>query len=69
MTVKRQWLFVLITIAVISVLINTFVLSNLTNQYFKDYMKDSYDQHYNQVVKYLTDVLKDKNYSQKQISM
>lgn len=69
MTVKRQWLFVLIAIAVISVLINTFVLSNLTNQYFKDYMKDSYDQHYNQVVKYLTDVLKDKNYSQKQISM
>ncbi len=69
MTVKRQWLFVLIIIAVISVVINTFVLSNLTNQYFKDYMKDNYDQHFNQVVEYLTDILKDKNYSSSQISI
>ncbi len=69
MTVKRQWLFVLIIIAVISVVINTFVLSNLTNQYFKDYMKDNYDQHFNQVVEYLTETLKDKNYSSSQISI
>ncbi len=69
MTVKRQWLFVLIIIAVISVVINTFVLSNLTNQYFKDYMKNNYDQHFNQVVEYLTETLKDKNYSSSQISI
>lgn len=69
MTVKRQWMFVLIAIAVISVLINTFVLSNLTNQYFKDYLKDNYEQHFNQVLKYLSDTLKDKNYSRNQISM
>ena len=69
MTVKRQWLLVLVLIAIISVVINTFVLSNLTNQYFKDYIKDSYDQHFNQVVEYLTNTLKDENYSSSQLSI
>ena len=69
MTVKRQWLLVLIIIAIISVVINTFVLSNLTNQYFKDYIKDDYDQHFNQVVQYLTNTLKDENYSSSQIAI
>ncbi len=69
MTVKRQWLLVLILIAIISVVINTIVLSNLTNQYFKDYIKDNYDQHFNQVVEYLTNTLKDENYSSSQISI
>ncbi len=69
MTVKRQWLFVLVLIAIISVAINTFVLSKLTNKYFKDYIKDNYDQHFNQIVEYLTNTLKDDNYSSSQISI
>lgn len=69
MTVKRQWLLVLIIIAVISVVINTFVLSNLTNQYFKGYVKDNYDQHFNQIVEYLTNTLKEENYSSSQVSV
>lgn len=69
MTVKKQWLLVLILIAIISVAINTLVLSNLTNKYFKDYIKDNYDQHFNQVVEYLTNTLKDENYSSSQMSI
>lgn len=67
MTVKRQWLLVLIVIAIISVVINTFVLSNLTNQYFKGYIKDNYDKHFNQIVEYLSNSLKENDYSSSQI--
>lgn len=59
----------LIIIAIISVAINTFVLSNLTNKYFEDYIKDNYDQHFNQIVEYLTNTLKDDNHSSSQISI
>jgi Signal transduction histidine kinase len=69
MTVKRQWLFVLILIAIISIVVNTFVLSYLTNQYFRDYIKNNYDQHFNQIVSYLSNTLKDDNYSSSQISI
>lgn len=69
MTIKRQLLFVLILVAIISVFINTMVLSTLTNRYFKDYVKDNYDKHFNQIVDYLSGALKDENYSANQISV
>lgn len=69
MTVKRQWLLVLILIAIVSVVINTLVLSTLTNQYFKDYVKDNYEKHFNQIVEYLSNTLKDDRYSSSQISV
>jgi signal transduction histidine kinase len=69
MTIKKQWLIVLVIIAVISVIINTLLLSTLTNQYFKNYMKDNYDKHFDQIVQYLTDALKDNDYSANQIAV
>lgn len=69
MTVKRQWLLVLILIAIISVVTNTFVLSTLTNKYFKDYVKDNYEMHFNQIVGYLSNTLKNDDYSLSQLSI
>lgn len=69
MTVKRQWLLVLMLIAIISVVINTLVLSSLTNRYFKEYLKDNYDKHFNQIVEYLSNTMKNDNYSSSQISI
>jgi signal transduction histidine kinase len=69
MTIKKQWLLVLILIAIISIIINTVVLSILTNQYFTDYVKENYNQHFNQVVEYLTKTLKEDDYSSNQISI
>ena len=67
MTIKKQWLLVLILIAVFSVLVNSFVLSILTNQYFKDYIKENYQTHFDQIVEYSTTVLKENDLSVNQI--
>jgi signal transduction histidine kinase len=69
MTIKKQWLLVLVLIAIFSVIINSLILSTLTNQYFKDYMKDNYNKHLNQIVEYLSGALKDENYSENQIAI
>lgn len=69
MTIKKQWLLVLVLIAIFSVIINSLVLSTLTNRYFKDYMKDNYNKHLNQIVEYLSGALKDDNYSENQITI
>lgn len=69
MTIKKQWLLVLILIAVLAVVVNTLVLSSLTNRYFKDYVKDSYEKHFNEIVDYLTGTLKEDNYSLSQIDV
>jgi len=69
MTIKKQWLLVLVLIAAFSVIINSLILSSLTNQYFKDYMKDNYNKHFDQIVEYLSGTLKDENYSENQIAI
>jgi len=69
MTIKKQWLITLIMVAVFSVIINSLVLSVLTNQYFKTYIKDNYNSHFDQIVEYLSGVLEDDTYSQSQISV
>ncbi|HWT74756.1 MAG TPA: HAMP domain-containing sensor histidine kinase [Mobilitalea sp.] len=62
MTIKKQWLMVLISVAVFSVFINSLVLSALTNQYFKNYVKTNYEEHLNQIIQYSTNTLKTGNY-------
>ncbi|MGB8453497.1 MAG: HAMP domain-containing sensor histidine kinase [Anaerocolumna sp.] len=69
MTIKKQWLLVLILIAIFSVCVNSFVLSFLTNQYFKDYMKENYEVHFNQIVEYSTNALKGKDFSVNQMKI
>ena len=67
MTIKKQWLLVLILIAVFSVCVNSFVLSTLTNRYFKDYIKENYQKHFDEIVEYSTIALKEKDLSVNQI--
>ena len=69
MTIKRQWLLVLILIAVFSVCISSFVLSSLTNRYFKDYVKENYEKHFDKIVEYSTTALKDNNFSANQMAI
>lgn len=68
MTIKRQWLLVLILVAIFSVCVNSFVLSILTNEYFKDYIKVNYEKHFEQIVEFSTNALKE-NLSGKQMVM
>lgn len=69
MTIKRQWLLVLVLVAIFSVCVNSFVLSSLTNKYFKDYIKENYQNHFDQIVEYSTNALKDKDFSANQMAI
>lgn len=69
MTIRRQWLLVLVLIAVASVVVNSFILSLLTNDKFKDYVKENYDLQYEQIVEYTTNMLKSNDYSVKQMKV
>ena len=69
MTIKKQWLLVLILIAIFSVCVNSFVLSSLTNKYFKDYIKENYEKHFDQIVEYSTSALKEKDFSSNQMKI
>lgn len=63
MTIKRQWMIVLIFSAILSVSINSFVLSSLINRYFVDYTKSNYENHYAQIAELSREALHDKNYT------
>jgi len=69
MTIRKLWLIILILVSVISVGINTFILSTLTDNYFKDYLTESYDTHISQVLDYTQKVLTNDNTSYEQMKM
>lgn len=50
MTIKRQWMFALILSAILSIIINSIVLSSLINNYFVENSKINYEHHYGQIV-------------------
>lgn len=69
MTIRKQWLIMLILVAVFSVVVNSFVLSSLTDKYFKDYVQDNYEKHFDQIVAYITETLSSENYSSNQMAI
>lgn len=69
MTIRKQWLIILILVAVFSVTVNSFVLSSLTDRYFKDYVKENYEKHYDQIVDYVTKTLSSDDSSINQMAV
>ena len=69
MTIKRQWMFALVLAAVLSVAVNSIVLSSLINRYFVDYTMANYNKHFSQVVEFSKIVLIEKSYSRQQLEM
>lgn len=69
MTVKRQWMLVLIITAIISVGINSLVLSSLINRYFVNYTAQNYEKHLDQLVELSKKALKDKSYTSQQLAV
>lgn len=67
MTIKKQWMLVLITCAILTVFINSIVLSSLINKYFVNYTKENYDKNLDQIIEYSTMVLNQDNYTKEQI--
>ena len=68
MTIRRQWLMALVVISILAVIVNAFILSALTDRYFKDYMTASYQNHLDQIISYSETALKDTSLSTRQMS-
>ncbi|MBS3994695.1 MAG: HAMP domain-containing histidine kinase [Alkaliphilus sp.] len=69
MTVKRQWMLVLILSGALSVAVNSIVLSTLINNYFIDYSTENYNRNVSQLVVFSEKTLVETGYSEQQIKM
>lgn len=69
MTIKRQWLIALIFTAVLTVVVNSVILSMLINKYFIDYTTENYNRHISQLTEFSKRALIQNNYSSQQLQM
>lgn len=69
MTMKRQWMLVLVLLVALSVLVNSFVFSTLVNRYFVEYSTENYSQHAAQLLAFASEALSDGGYSEQQLEM
>ena len=69
MTVKRQWMMVLILTVVMSVAVNSLVLSILIKRQFIDYSTENYNSHISQLEEFSKKMLVENSYSRQQIAM
>lgn len=69
MTVRRQWMLVLILSVALSVIVNSFVLGTLINRYFVEYSKETYRQRITQLIAFSTEALSSDDYTEKQLEM
>ncbi len=69
MTIRKLWLIILIAVSVISVGVNSIILTFLTDNYFKDYLTESYELHVNQILDYTEKALTNNETSFDQMSM
>ncbi|MDF1616089.1 sensor histidine kinase [Petrocella sp. FN5] len=68
-SVRQQWLGVLIFIAVLSVAVNALVLSALINRYFVEYTTKNYEAHVEQITTYSKRILEESNTNRTQMAM
>ncbi|WP_422487239.1 sensor histidine kinase [Gudongella sp. DL1XJH-153] len=52
MTIRKLLLIVMVFVVVLSVGINALILTSLTDQYFVDYLDESYEDHTEQIIEY-----------------
>ena len=69
MTIRRQWLLVLIVTALIAVSINTVILSSLINRYFLTYNTDNYNSHVEQIKQLAGSALSDHSLTSPQLKI
>lgn len=62
MSIKNQWLILLILVALMAVFINTAFLSSSTDKYFSGYVEQAYQEHISQVKEYLQKTLSNRDY-------
>ncbi|PKM55851.1 MAG: sensor histidine kinase [Firmicutes bacterium HGW-Firmicutes-5] len=68
-SIRQQWLSVLIFIAVLSVAVNALVLSALINRYFLEYTTKNYEAHVEQITLYSQRSLQNLDMNKNQMAM
>lgn len=68
MTIRKKWILTLGFVAIISIIVNSLVLSALSSNYFNSYLEESYNQACDQIIDYLSKELNSNN-SKNQISV
>ncbi|MFV0466619.1 MAG: sensor histidine kinase [Lachnospiraceae bacterium] len=69
MTLRKLWLIVLITLALVTIGINAMILAFLTDRYFSDYLIETYEMHVAQIIDYTTSALSSQEISYEQMAM
>jgi signal transduction histidine kinase len=69
MTIKRQWMLVLVISVALSVIVNSLVLGFRINRYFIDYSTENYKSHVSQVEEFSTEALSSNDYTAQQLNM
>lgn len=69
MTVRKEWTLYLVGIAIISVIVNSMILSFLIDRYFIDYTSKNYELHIEQIIEYSKNSLSRSDVDLDKISM
>lgn len=69
MTIRRQWLLVLVLMSVLAVMINTLILGTLTDQSFTNYLTENYNTHLGQIESDSKLALNSDDYSIRQLQL
>lgn len=69
MTLKRQWILVLILTTILAVVINSVVLSSRINSYFISYSTTNYKENLKQIMNFSQKMLVSKDYTEHQLHM
>jgi hypothetical protein len=67
MTIKKQWIAIILFSSVFSIFVNTIVLNQLTQKSFNSYVARKYENHVNQVLTYVERVLNEESYLENQV--
>ncbi|MCG8482151.1 MAG: HAMP domain-containing histidine kinase [Clostridia bacterium] len=69
MTIRKQWLLILLLVSIIAIIINAGLLSLLIDQYFTDYITENYEQHVEEIIEYASNTMSIENFSVKQMNV
>lgn len=68
-TLRKLWLQILILVTVLVITVNTLILTFLTDRYFADYLKESYELHVSEIIDYATAALSSEEISLRQMAI
>lgn len=68
MSIRKLILITLIVIALVSVSINSLIFGSLTDRFFVNYLKESYDNHLEEIIEYTNEVLINKDRTKTQLT-